>query len=120
MADSITIPYMPHFVAMCTDRRLNGQWRVIKHVSDGIVRKCVLESMGPTKQVATRFTFEITELSGCTYAEINDFLRSVSGLSQEDFTDLDESFYIEFIYLLGFYAAFNIISVISRRQFTYS
>ena len=25
-----------------------------------------------------------------------------------------------FIYLLGFYAAFNIISVISRRQFTYS
>ena len=25
-----------------------------------------------------------------------------------------------FIYLLGFYAAFNIISVISRQQFTYS
>ena len=30
-----------------------------------------------------------------------------------------ETLYL-FIYLLGFYAAFNIISVISRQQFTYS
>ena len=95
MADSVNLPYMPPIGAICTARRLNGQWRIIKHASDGLVRKCVLESMGPTKQVVTRFAFEITELSSCTYVELNDFLKSVSGLSQVDFEDLDESFDLE-------------------------
>ena len=65
MADLINLPYMPAIMAICTARRLDGQWIIIKHVSDGLVRKCVLESMGLTKKVATRLTFEITELSSC-------------------------------------------------------
>ena len=47
MADSINLPYMPPIGAICTARWLDGQWRIIIYVSDGLMRKCVLESMGP-------------------------------------------------------------------------
>ena len=95
MADSTYLPYMPPIGAICAARRLEGHWRIISHVSDGLVRNCVLESMGGSKQVVTRFTFEITELSNYTYVELNEFLKSVSGLSQEDFGYLDDSFGLE-------------------------
>lgn len=90
MAESTSIPYLPPIGAIVTARRLEGHWRVIKHVSDELVRKCVLKSMGQSQEIVTRFAFEITELSDCSYEELNDFFLSVSGLSQEDLEFDDE------------------------------
>ena len=82
-------------MTICTAIQLEGHWRTISHVSDSLVRKWVLESIGSSKQVVTRFTFEITELSNCTFVVLNEFLKSISGLKQEYFGDLDDSFELE-------------------------
>ena len=95
-----SMPYMPVIGAICTARRLKGDWRVVSHIFDGLVMKCVLQSI-ETGETTTRFTHEITEKSSSSYGDLTDFLRQVAGISEEDLSFLDEPFEVDENTLLG-------------------
>jgi hypothetical protein len=100
------LPYVP-FVGLVVfvllggfERRLSlsilfiifeGKWKVVNHIYDGLVMKCVIQSL-ETGETATRFNYEITELGTTSYADLNTYMMEVAGFSCEDLDCLDESF----------------------------
>ena len=84
-------PYIPCTGAICTAKRISGNWRVISHFYDGLVIKCRIQSTA-TGKITSRFFYELTEIPSSSYKELNPFLERVTGLGPNDCDFLNDSF----------------------------
>ena len=78
-----SLPYLPKIGSHCTVRGEKGKWRVVNHVNEELVKRCVMQSL-ESGRVVRKFNFEVSELPSTTYAEINKFLQEVSEIEPEE------------------------------------